>query len=201
MPVDVLDPAPGERIADLCSGRGNKAVQIVSRVSDTGNVECVELDPRRASILEERLARSGATCAHVTCGDASVAVQESDADGVLLDAPCSGLGILGRHPEARWRKSAQDGTRLAQVQSSLLEAAATRVRPGGRLVYAVCTTDRRECEGVVDAFLAFRGDFVRESPPERYREFTSPNGDVVVPPGIGGRDGFYISRLRRAALP
>jgi 16S rRNA (cytosine967-C5)-methyltransferase len=198
IPVDLLEPQPGERVVDLCSGRGNKAVQIAARMRNDGALSCVEIDEQRVCVLEERLARAGATCANVTLGDAARAGDEPVADAVLIDAPCSGLGILGRHPESRWRKSPDDGARLAANQAALIEAGAARTRPGGRLVYSVCTTDKRECEDVVDALMAARPEFVREPPPERYVLFATPSGDVVVPPGIEGRDGFYIARLRRA---
>jgi 16S rRNA (cytosine967-C5)-methyltransferase len=198
IPVDLLDPRPGEAVVDLCSGRGNKAVQIAARMHDDGRLSCVEIDAQRARVLEGRLARSGVTCARVTVGDARDVPAEPDADAVLVDAPCSGLGILGRHPESRWRKSPDDGPRLAAEQGALIAAGATRTRPGGRLVYSVCTTDTRECEDVVDALIAVRSDFAREAPPDRYLPFAQ-NGDVVVAPGIDGRDGFYIAHLRRAS--
>jgi len=115
---------------------------------------------------------------------------------VLLDAPCSGTGVLGRHPEARWRKTPQDGARLAATQAELLEAAALRTAAGGRIVYSVCSGDVREGRNVVDAFLAAHADFARDPLPERYAEFAR-DGDALVPPGIEGRDGFCIARLRR----
>ena len=123
----------------------------------------------------------------------------ADADAVLLDAPCSGLGILGRQPEARWRKHPDDPARLAPLQARLLTAASRCVRPGGVLVYAVCSTDRREGEEVVYAFLAAAPAFARTPLPERYAPFASASGDVLVPPGIAGRDGFFIARLARSA--
>ncbi|HEY4441321.1 MAG TPA: hypothetical protein VGN14_12755, partial [Candidatus Elarobacter sp.] len=115
----------------------------------------------------------------------------------LLDAPCSGLGILGRQPEARWRKDPADPARMAELQRALLDAAAGSVKPGGTLVYAVCSTDAREGEDVVDAFLAAHRAFARAEIPERYAEFVTAGGDVLVAPGIGGRDGFFIAKLAR----
>jgi len=133
-------------------------------------------------------------------GDARL-VDVPPADAVLLDAPCSGLGILGRHPEARWRKSVDDPPRLASLQSELLESAAARVKPGGRLVYSVCSTDPREGRDVIEAFLAASPDFARAALPERYAPFAR-GGDVLVPPGIEGRDGFFIALLaRRGTAP
>jgi 16S rRNA (cytosine967-C5)-methyltransferase len=196
-PAAVLDVQPGERVVELCSGRGNKTVQLAARMQDRGELSCVESDRRKIGVQEALLARSGVTCARTRHGDArEVHDTERDADAVLLDAPCSGLGIIGRHPEARWRKTPQDGERLAVAQSELLEAAAARVRVGGRLVYSVCSTDPREGRDVVAAFLERAPGFVLAEPPEPLRAFARV-GALLVPPGIEGRDGFYIARIER----
>ncbi len=196
--VDVLDPQPGESVVDLCSGRGNKAVQIASRMRGEGTLACVEHDAGRVAVLERRLAQAGASAA-VVCGGATESGADATADAALIDAPCSGLGVLGRHPEARWRKRPDDAAGHSVVQAALLRAAARRLRPGGRMVYSVCTIDRRECEDVVDAFLAAEPAFARAALPERYAALTTAAGDIVVPPGIDGRDGFYVALLRRSA--
>jgi len=198
LPVDLLDPQPGERVVDLCSGRGNKAVQLAARMRNAGSLTCIEYDERKVHSLRETLARATVAIAHVACEDARTAPQNGAvADAVLVDAPCSAIGVLGRHPEARWRKTSQDGHRLAADQALLLASAAARLRPGGRLAYAVCSTDARECEDVVDAFLAAVPEVAREGLPERYAAVATPAGDVLVPPGIDGRDGFYVALLRR----
>jgi 16S rRNA (cytosine967-C5)-methyltransferase len=196
MPVDVLAPRPGETVLELCSGRGNKSVQIAARLRGEGSLLSVELDPRKAKVWHASLERAGATNAALVEGDARSAAADVRADAVLLDAPCSGLGLLGRHPEARWRKSPDDGRRLAETQGELLRAAAARTKPGGRLVYAVCSTDPREGPEVVDRFLADDASFARATLPERYAPFVR-SGDVVFVPGIEGRDGFYIASLVR----
>ncbi len=196
MPVDILDPQPGETVLDLCSGRGNKAVQIGARLGGTGSLICVESDGKKVRVLRESLERGGVTNAAIVQGDARAAAGEVRAAAVLLDAPCSGVGVLGRHPEARWRKTPEDGARLAVAQAELLRAAAERTESGGRIVYTVCSGDEREGRAVVDAFLEERDDFERAAVPARYAEFLR-DGDVLVPPGIDGRDGFYIALLRR----
>jgi 16S rRNA (cytosine967-C5)-methyltransferase len=195
MPVDLLAPHANERVIEYCAGRGNKSVQIAARMGDTGTVYCVEIDARKTGTLAETLERTGVTCAAVVQGDARQ-VDVPEVDAVLLDAPCSGLGIIGRHPEARWRKSPEDGARLATLQRELLATAATRVKTGGRFVYSVCSIDPREGSELVEAFLAEREDFARAPLPERYLELQH-GGDVLVPPGIDGRDGFYIASLLR----
>jgi 16S rRNA (cytosine967-C5)-methyltransferase len=196
MPVDLLDPRPGESVLELCSGRGNKTVQIAARMRGEGELICVETDEKKIRVWTDRLERAGVTNATIVAGDAREAAPDVRANAVLLDAPCSGLGVIGRHPEARWRKTPQDGARLATAQSALLRAAAERTAAGGRLTYSVCSSDRREGRDVIDEFLAENAAFARADVPERYAPFAH-DGDVVVPPGIDGRDGFFIASLVR----
>jgi 16S rRNA (cytosine967-C5)-methyltransferase len=196
VPVDLLDPQPGESIVELCSGRGNKSVQIAARMSNEGTLTCVEIEPRKLRVLRENLERCGVTCASVVGADART-VELAAADAVLLDAPCSAIGLIGRHPEARWRKSPDDGARLAPLQSELLAAAAMRVKPGGRLVYSVCSTDPREGRDIVGAFLDGVPAVARDEHPARYRPLGTADGDLLIPPGIAGRDGFFVARLKR----
>ena len=197
-PVDILDPQPGQRVVELCCGRGNKTLQIVSRMRDGGTVLAVDDDDRKILQAGKRLEAAGIGSVALVTADATSMQATADADLVLLDAPCSGLGILGRQPEARWRKNPDDPVRMAAVQRKLIGASAGGVKPGGALVYAVCSTDRREGEDVVDAFLGDHPQFARDTIPARYAPFLTPAGDVLVAPGIDGRDGFFVARLTRA---
>lgn len=198
MPVDILNPQPGEAVLDLCSGRGNKAVQIASRMANEGRLVCVEQHRAKENFLRRRLEESGATCAQSRAADAREFVETERFDRILLDAPCSGLGILGRHPEARWRKSPDDAARHAETQRSMLAAAALQLLPGGAIVYAVCSNDVRETSDVIDDFLRRHGCH-RGLIPRRYEALQNQAGDVVVPPGKNGNDGFFIARLERSA--
>ncbi|HZY99391.1 MAG TPA: transcription antitermination factor NusB [Candidatus Baltobacteraceae bacterium] len=195
MPVDVLNPQPGERILDVCSGRGNKALQIGARLAREGTLLCIERDPRKAQTLGRRLEQAEIAAGTVV-GDATTEFLEPDQrfDRILVDAPCSGIGVVGRHPEARWKKLGTDGERLALTQRGILERVAGHVEPGGALVYAVCSTDPRETIEVVEWFLS-RHSFERGLIPVAYEALLTDSGDVLVPPGIDGRDGFYIARL------
>ncbi|MFY9719414.1 MAG: transcription antitermination factor NusB [Candidatus Cybelea sp.] len=199
MPVGALNPQPGEAILDICSGRGNKALQIGAWLRGEGTLLCIERDERKAAMLAQRLERADVV-AGIVIGDAAQSLLPPGQrfDRVLLDAPCSGTGVVGRQPEARWKKKSSDGERLAAAQRALLEQAARYVYPGGALVYAVCSTDPRETTEVVDWFLA-RENFERGLMPAAYGELLTDAGDVLVPPGIDGRDGFYIARLERRA--
>ena len=113
-----------------------------------------------------------------------------------MDAPCSGVGVVGRHPEERWKKQGTDGGRLALTQRAILEQTARLIYPGGALCYAVCSTDPRETTEVIDWFLA-RQNFERGLIPSAYASFLTREGDVLVPPGLDGRDGFYFARVER----
>ena len=196
-PVDILDPQAGQRIVELCCGRGNKTLQIASRAGDGASVLAIDDDAHKVAQTQARLEQAGIASVVLVMADATALRATADADLVLLDAPCSGLGILGRQPEARWRKNPDDPERMSALQRSLLTAAAGAVKPGGALVYAVCSTDRREAEGVIEAFLQGGDAFRRDGMPARYEPFLTPAGDVLVPPGIDGRDGFYVARLKR----
>jgi 16S rRNA (cytosine967-C5)-methyltransferase len=196
-PVDILAPQAGQRVVELCCGRGNKTLQIASRMRDGGTVLAVDDDDRKIAQIGKRLEAADIGSVALVLADATTMQASGDADLVLLDAPCSGLGILGRQPEARWRKQPDDPVRMAAVQRKLIDAAAGGVKLGGALVYAVCSTDRREGEDVVDAFLAEHPQFARDAVPERYAPFLTAAGDVLVAPGIDGRDGFFIARVIR----
>jgi len=195
MPVDVLNPQPGEAILDVCSGRGNKALQIGARLAGEGTLLCIERDASKAETLVRRLEQAEIPAGTIV-GDATAELLEPQQrfDRVLVDAPCSGIGVVGRHPEARWKKLGTDGERLALTQRGVLERVARHVQPGGALVYAVCSTDPRETIEVVEWFLS-RHNFERGLIPAAYGALLTEGGDVLVPPGIEGRDGFYIARL------
>ena len=197
--VDILDPQPRTRIVELCCGRGNKTLQIASRTGDAAAMLAVDDDARKTAQCTARLDAAGIGSVAVVTADATHIAAAADADAVLLDAPCSGLGILGRQPEARWRKDPADPARMAATQRALLAAAAACVKPGGTLVYAVCSTDAREGDDVIEAFLASGDAFARAPIAERYAPFFTAAGDVLVPPGIDGRDGFFIAKLVRRA--
>lgn len=196
-PVDLLDPQPETRILELCGGRGNKTLQIASAIGDRGTVVAIDTDARKIARAHARLAEAEIASVELRTADATALDGSETFDAILVDAPCSGIGIIGRQPEARWRKLPDDGARLAPQQRALLDAAARALAPGGRLVYAVCSTDVRENEAVLEPFLAGHPGIEREALPARYAPFATPAGDVLVAPGIEGRDGFFIAVLRR----
>jgi 16S rRNA (cytosine967-C5)-methyltransferase len=191
--VDVLNPQAGESVADICTGRGSKALQIAARLEKPPL--CVDRDRRKIEALERRAREAGLAVTAVV-GDAAAPAAAQRFDRALLDAPCSGTGVFGRHPEARWRKRPDDGERLALTQRALLDALVPQLFEGGAIVYAVCSTDPRETTEVIEWCLRAH-NVERGLIPARLHELQTAQGDVLIPPGLSGRDGFYIARLER----
>jgi 16S rRNA (cytosine967-C5)-methyltransferase len=138
----MVDPQPGERILDLCSAPGNKTTHLADLMGQRGEIVAYERHAGRAAALQERAAQLGASIVQVVAGDAADA--SGQFDRVLLDPPCSGLGTLSRNPDLRWRMTPKRIDGLLVEQARLLEAAQRCVRPGGRLVYSVCTLNPAE---------------------------------------------------------
>jgi 16S rRNA (cytosine967-C5)-methyltransferase len=174
----------GDRVLDVCAAPGGKTGQL------RGQVTAVEIDPARARELRENLARMRRGDVTVVEADGTALPPELDGfDRALVDAPCSGLGVLAQRPDLRWR-----ATPLPELQLALLRAAAERVRPGGTIVYSVCTLDPDECEAVVDAsglrILPLGEDWPAFVHPFR-PEF------LLTLPHVHGTTGFFVARLAR----
>jgi len=177
-----VDSRDGERVLDLCAAPGGKTSQL------RGEVTAVELDPHRASELRANLAILRATNVTVVEADgADLPAGLAGFDRALVDAPCSGLGVLGQRPDLRWRAEP-----LPELQLALLRSAARRVRPGGTIVYSVCTINADENEAIVDA------SGLRPLPlGEQWPQFAHPRRPefLLTLPHVHGTSGFFISRL------
>jgi 16S rRNA (cytosine967-C5)-methyltransferase len=178
---------PGERTLDLCAAPGGKATMLA------GEVDAVEVDEDRAAALEKTAARLGAAGVRVVRADGRELPAELAAyDRALVDAPCSGLGVLASRPDLRWR-----ATPLPELQSELLRAAIERTRPGGTVVYSVCTINRVESEDVVDAVVAEGRVRIDPTPGDewpRYRHRRRPEL-VQTLPHRDRTSGFFVARL------
>lgn len=193
-------PLPGETVVDLCAAPGGKTTHLAALMADQGRVEAWELSARRAERLAKNVARLGLGSVAIHQGDAAVVTPDVAADRVLVDAPCSGLGVIRRKPDIRWRVTPQSLAELQPTQDQLLQAAAQWVRPGGVLVYSTCSTEPDENGRRIDAFLAARPDFTPEAlPPVFPSEWLAdqPLGQLSLLPHRHGTDGFFIARLRR----
>ena len=180
----------GEHTLDLCAAPGGKATMLA------GAVDAVEIDEDRASTLEKTAARLGATGVRVVHADGRALPAElADYDRALVDAPCSGLGVLASRPDLRWR-----ATPLPELQLELLRAAVERTRAGGTVVYSVCTIDRAESEDVVDAVVeegSVRVDVSLADEWPQYRHARRPEFLQTLP-HLHGTSGFFVARLEVA---
>jgi 16S rRNA (cytosine967-C5)-methyltransferase len=173
----LVAPAPGMRVLDACAAPGGKSGQLAELLGDGGvGLVCVEQDPKRCDALGDALRRQGASAAEVVCADAAEAGPRlGPFDAILLDAPCTGLGVLAGRPDLRWRREPADVEQLATLQTRLLAALTGALAPGGRLVYAVCTLSPAESDAITAPYA------VRE--------------ELRTWPHRGDGDGFYAAVL------
>jgi 16S rRNA (cytosine967-C5)-methyltransferase len=198
------DPQPGHKVLDACAGRGGKTGHLGQLMQNKGTILAVDKDAGRLKILENEMARLGITIAAALAHDWTTAPDNTPTglfDRVVVDAPCSGLGVLRRNPDAKWRFDESHISVCRQRQSLLLDHLAPRVAPGGVLVYAVCSTEPEEGEQVVDGFVAKQFEFVVDNLyshlPEPARALITPAGFIRTFPHRDGMDGFFIACLRR----
>ncbi|HUQ04075.1 MAG TPA: 16S rRNA (cytosine(967)-C(5))-methyltransferase RsmB [Kofleriaceae bacterium] len=196
-------PRPGSRVLDACAGLGGKTTHLAELAASAGpaaHIDAVDRAAAKLVLLESGARRLGLSGIRTITGDltASPPGLAPAYDVVLLDAPCSGLGVLRRHPEAKARVTAADVASLARSQTALLDAAAARVASGGVLVYAVCTFTRAEGADQLAAFLARHEDFTVEAPAGHAH--VDETGAIRTWPHRDGADAFFAVRLRRAIL-
>jgi 16S rRNA (cytosine967-C5)-methyltransferase len=199
-----VDAKPGERILDACAAPGGKTVAMAGDMEGRGTIVASDLRPRRVGLLRETLAQAGATLARVACLDAASPLPFGPVfDAVLLDAPCSGLGTIRRDPEIRWRRQPEDLVRLARTQDQLLDRASAAVRPGGRLVYATCSSEPEESEDRAAAFLAGHPEYrllnAARSPRHgaALAPVVGPEGFLRTWPFEHGLEAFFAAVMER----
>jgi 16S rRNA (cytosine967-C5)-methyltransferase len=188
--------AGGRLTLDACAAPGGKATLVADESGPTARVVAAEASPRRLSTLARLCRRWGADNVSIVGADARRPPFRNGFDTVLLDAPCSGLGTIGRHPDLRWRARPDDPARHATRQREMLEALAPQVRRGGRLVYAACSLEPEETEGVVSDFLAAHPEMAPAPVPEWAAAFA--DGPYVrTLPERDHTDGFFAAVLER----
>jgi 16S rRNA (cytosine967-C5)-methyltransferase len=201
VPARLLDVKPGQSALDLCAAPGGKTLQLAAAGAET---VALDRSPNRLKRLNDNFARIGLK-AEAVAADAEAWEDARTFDAVLLDAPCTSTGTFRRNPDVLWGTKPADIAKLADVQHRLLDAAAERVKPGGRLVYCVCSLEREEGEAQIIAFLRRRPDFTTEAcaPGEAGapEEAVTKEGWLrILPsqwPDRGGLDGFFAARLVR----
>jgi 16S rRNA (cytosine967-C5)-methyltransferase len=194
----LLEPTPGSTVADVCAAPGTKTTHLAQLMADRGRVLALDPQPARLARLAEATARLGVTIVEVVEGRVETLAPRwaGTCDGVLVDAPCSNLGVLRRNPEVKWRRRNADVAAAGVRQGAILTAAAGLVRPGGRLVYATCSLEPEENDDVARDFLAERRDFVVDVP-AGVAVAADAAGFVRCLPHRHGTDGFTAIRFRR----
>lgn len=197
----LLSPHAGERVLDACAAPGGKATHLAELMDDCGEVVALDRSRKRLRLLEDNCQRLGLRSVRCLAGDAATVQLEGTFDRILVDAPCSGLGVIRRHPDAKWRKGPDLIHAMQAVQTSIVEHLAGLLSPGGILVYATCSTEPEENEDVIRTFLErhpeYRLDPAAGSLPELARLFTQREGWFQTWPGPEGLDGFFGARFRR----
>ena len=191
--AEAVGAQPGERVADTCAGPGGKATAMAS---SGAWIAASDAQPGRAGLVADNAAKLGSDVAVVAADGRRPAWRAASFDRVLVDAPCSGLGVLRRRPDARWRATPDDVTRLAALQRALLGAAVELVRPGGTLVYSVCTLTAAETLGVDDWLAGEHPSLTPLSAPDRAGWRPHGRGAILLPQ-VAGTDGMFLLRVRR----
>ncbi|MEC4816603.1 MAG: 16S rRNA (cytosine(967)-C(5))-methyltransferase RsmB, partial [Scytonema sp. PMC 1069.18] len=196
----LLDPQSGEMVIDACAAPGGKTTHIAELMGDEGKIVACDRTPSRLKKLQENIQRLSLKSLEIHIGDSRNFFEfKNTADRVLLDAPCSGLGTLHRHADARWRQTPESVEELAVLQSTLIANTSTFVKANGVLVYSTCTLHPKENEDVVLSFLAEHPNWKIEPPdPDSPTAMSStPEGWVKVFPHRKNMDGFFMVRLRK----
>ena len=206
----LLDPQPGDIVLDACAAPGGKSTHLADLMQNKGTIYAVDRKGARLDLLRSNCQRLGVQNVVPIIGDIREPREwvfmieragEPSVDRILVDAPCSGLGVLRRHPEAKWRKDEQALPRHQALQCQILEAVAPCLRPGGVLVYSTCSTEPEENEDVIGRFCRAHAEFQRESVrpwlPTAAQEFVTEQGALATMPNCFSMDGFYAARLRK----
>lgn len=195
----ILGAEPGMTVIDACAAPGGKTTHIAQRMENRGRILAFDIYEEKIRRIERNAKRLGISIIEAHLSDACEigAVYAGQADRVLVDAPCSGLGVLRRKPDARWKKSARDAKTLPSLQHAILESATQTVKKGGVLVYSTCTMEECENAAVVNAFLETHTDFALEETGRFLPVQKTAERMVQIMPEADGPDGFFIARMRR----
>ncbi|QKI83756.1 16S rRNA (cytosine(967)-C(5))-methyltransferase RsmB [Kroppenstedtia eburnea] len=201
--AELLAPRPGERVLDGCAAPGGKTGHLAERMENRGTLLACDIHPHKVKLIENQVRRLGLSMVEVRQADLRELPGTGEArfDRVLLDAPCSGWGVIRRKPDIKWSKNLQEVDSLRQLQAELLEAAARLVTPGGTLVYSTCTLEPQENREQITAFLKNHPTFQADSTlfdtlpaPVREKALTG-DGWVQILPHHFESDGFFIARM------
>lgn len=192
----LMEPQPGERVLDVCAAPGGKTTHIAQMMRGEGKVLALDVSPGKLAGIRENLDRLELGNVALVCADGTQAPLKSGFDRVLVDAPCSGLGTLRRHPDLKWRLAPETIPRLAKLQTALLRAGMALCKNGGLIVYSVCTLTPEETREVVETVLR-EGQVRLEDGPEWFQSWRIGTGQYQTLPHRGGLDGFFLTRFRK----
>lgn len=195
--VDLMAPTAGEFVVDLCAAPGGKTTQLAELVGPEGFVLAVEAQRGRLPRLRENVVRMQFQNIGIVQADGATLRLTRAADRVLVDAPCSGLGVLAKRADARWRKTEASIRQVVELQEQLLAAGAALVKPGGTLVYSVCSFEPEEGSRMVERFLAARPDFERVDAATILDPAVVEEGNLLTLPHRHRMDGAFAARLVR----
>jgi len=193
-----LGVKPGERVLDACAGRGQKASLLAERLGSSGELWATDVHPAKLSLLQKEFERLRLPEPHVAAVDFSVGSGELSGsfDRALVDAPCTGVGTLRRRPEIGLRLEPEDPARLGELAARILRGAAALVRPGGRVVYAVCSVLPEECELVIERASDLLAPAEFDAP--EIARLTEPGASALrLLPRRHGTDGYFLASLER----
>jgi 16S rRNA (cytosine967-C5)-methyltransferase len=216
----LLDPQPGDIVLDACAAPGGKSTHLAALMHNKGIIYAVDRKETRLDVMRSNCRRLGVQIVLPIVGDIRQPLEwvpmietvrppsvkkasagEPSIDRILVDAPCSGLGVLRRHPDAKWRIGEQALPRHQALQCQILEAVVPRLRPGGVLVYSTCSTEPEENEEVIERFCRAHAEFKRESIvpwlPPTAQGFVTEHGALSTVGNQFSMDGFYAARLRK----
>jgi 16S rRNA (cytosine967-C5)-methyltransferase len=197
----LLAARPGERVLDACAAPGGKATHVAEVMADRGEILCLDHSHQRVNLVAENARRLGLQCLRCVVGKAERMAFTHAFDRILVDAPCSGLGVLRRHPDAKWRKGPELIGMMARQQACILEHLSRFVKPDGLLLYITCSTEPEENQHIVGEFLDQHLDYELEEVsshlPDAARLFAREGRWFQTWPGPEGLDGFFGARLRR----
>lgn len=200
--TEMLAPEPGEKILDACAGLGGKAGHMAQLMENSGIIIAADVESKKLESLHLESKRLGIDIIRTQPLDllkTTIKDFEFYFDRVLIDSPCTGLGVIQRNPDTKWKRSKNDIERLGAKQKKMLNAAANLVKPGGILVYAVCSCEREENEDVVRTFLSKRIDFSIDKDVEsgNYSKLMTHEGFLKTYPDTKHMDGFFAARFKR----
>jgi len=202
----VLDPKPGERILDTCAAPGGKSTHMAERMLNEGEIKSIDIHPHKVKLILNQQERLGLSIIDGQVLDARQLIDSYDPesfDRILVDAPCSGLGVIQRKPDLKWAKREGDIQRLSVIQQEIIESVWPLLKKGGRLVYSTCTIDEDENEKVITTFVdhhedaMFEDDFTRRLPGVMSEKSEQTKGRIQLYPGEFDTDGFFISSVMK----